>query len=263
MRATVNLNQFAATLAPLLERYFSSSKQSSIKEIVERAYVSSDEVTEYDRVLESLLKECVLARRGNIVEHLHPERSGEQTFDRTIAKFAKDEDLSRLDRREGHLQLIQGAVGSGKSLFMERYKQTLEPKDPKEKTKWATVDFLSAPVSLSGAENWLCKTFIDSFQTENCDIDFSEMSVLRGIYSRKIQQRKPVYTSWKKPRPKLPLYARQTTCLHGRITSKRQHAGSLNMSWVVLYDVVGVSFPDRNNDYVLIVHCFLSCASFI
>jgi len=201
LRATVNLNQFAAPLAPLLERYFSSSKQSSIKEIVERAYVSSDEVTEYDRILESLLKERVLARRGNTVEYLHPERSGEETFERTIAKFAKDEDLSRLDRREGHLQLIQGAVGSGKSLFMERYKQTLQPKAAKEKTKWATVDFLSAPVSLAGAENWLCRTFIDSFQNENRDIDFSEMSVLRGIYSRKLQQRKPVYTELERTSP--------------------------------------------------------------
>ncbi len=201
LRATVNLNRFAAPLAPLLERYFSSSKQSSIKEIVERAYVNSDEVTEYDRILESLLKERVLARRGNTVEYLHPERSGEETFERTIARFAKDEDLSRLDRREGHLQLIQGAVGSGKSLFMERYKQTLQPKDAKEKTKWATVDFLSAPVSLAGAEDWLCRTFIESFQNENLGIDFSEMSVLRGIYSRKLQQRKPVYTELERTSP--------------------------------------------------------------
>lgn len=201
LRATVNLNQFAAPLAPLLERYFSSSKQSSIKEIVERAYVSSDEVTEYDRILESLLKERVAARRGNTVEYLHPERSGEETFERTIAKFARDEDLARLDRREGHLQLIQGAVGSGKSLFIERYKQTLQPKAAKEKTKWATVDFLGAPVTLSGAENWLCKTFIDSFQNENRDIDFSEASVLRGIYSRKIQQRKPIYTELERLSP--------------------------------------------------------------
>jgi hypothetical protein len=193
LRATVNLNQFAAPLAPLLQRYFSSSKQSSIKEIVERAYVSSDEVTEYDRILESLLKERVSARRGNTVEYLHPERGGEENFQRSISIFANDENLSRLDRREGHLQLIQGAVGSGKSLFMERYKQTLQPKAAKERTKWATVDFLSAPVSLVGAEDWLCRTFIDSFQTDNRDIDFSEISVLRGIYSRKLQQKKPIY----------------------------------------------------------------------
>jgi hypothetical protein len=201
LRATFNLNQFAAPLAPLIERYFSSSRQSSIREIVERAYVSSDEVTEYDRILESLLKERVATRHGSTVEQLHPERSGESVFEHTIDVFAKSEDLPKLDQREGHLQLIHGAVGSGKSLFMERYKQTLQPPDAKAKTKWATVDFLNAPPSLAGAETWLCKTFVDSFQHENPDIDFTLMSVLRGIYSRRIQLRKPVYTELERTSP--------------------------------------------------------------
>jgi hypothetical protein len=201
LRATVNPNKFAAPLAPLIERYFSSSRQSSVREIVERAYVSSDEVTEYDQILESLLKERVATRRGNVVEQLHPERSGERTFERSIEIFAQAEDLSRLDSREGHLQIIQGAVGAGKSLFMERYKQKLQPEEAKAKTKWATVDFLSAPASLAGAEPWLCNAFVKSFQDENPEIDFTSISVLRGIYSRRIQLRKPVYAELEKASP--------------------------------------------------------------
>jgi hypothetical protein len=197
LRATVRLNQFAAPLATLLQRYFSSSQQASIKEIVERAYVSSDEVTEYDRILESLLRERV-AQRGNILKYLHPERSGEETLQQEIEDRTK---LENPDRRAGHLQLIQGGVGSGKSLFMERYKQKLQPAQAKERTKWATVDFNSSPVSLSGAERWLCTAFIDSFQKENPDIDFSSMSVLRGIYSRKIMLRKSIYAELEKSSP--------------------------------------------------------------
>jgi hypothetical protein len=195
LRATIQPNRFAAPLAPLLQRYFSSSQQSSVAEIVERAYVSSDEVTEYDKILESLLKERTAARRGSTVEYLHPERTGEETLERTIAVLAKP------GKQHGHLQLIQGAVGSGKSLFMERYKQKLQPPAAKEKTKWATIDFNSAPVTLSGAEQWLCQKFIDSFQSENPDVDFSSMSVLRGIYSRKIQMRKPLYAQLEKSSP--------------------------------------------------------------
>ena len=195
LRAIIKPNRFAAPLAPLLQRYFSSSQQSSVAEIVERAYVSSDEVTEYDRILESLLKERVSARHGSVVEYLHPERTGEETLERTIAVLGKP------GKRQGHLQLIQGAVGSGKSLFMERYKQKLQPAPAKEKTKWATIDFNSAPVTLSGAEQWLCRKFIDSFQVENPDVDFSLPSVLRGIYSRKIQMRKPLYAQLEKASP--------------------------------------------------------------
>jgi hypothetical protein len=198
LRAGMNLNQFAAPLAPLLQRYFSSSQQSSIQEIVERAYVSSDEVTEYDKILESLLKERVTAQRGNILKYLSPERSGEETLQDELKKRTDPENP---ERRTGHLQLIQGAVGSGKSLFMERYKQQLQPEDAKARTKWATIDFNTAPVSLIGAERWLCQTFVEAFQKDNPDIDFTEISVLRGIFSRKIQMRKPLYDQLEKTTP--------------------------------------------------------------
>ena len=191
LRATVQINQFAAPLAPLLQRYFSSSQQSSMQEIVERAYVNSDEVTEYDRVLESLLKERIAARNGSVVRTLHPERSGEEVLRQEI------EDRTGLDsefRRAGHLQLIQGSVGAGKSLFMERYKRKLQPPEAKARTKWATINFNSAPVSLVDAERWLCKQFVESFQEENPDIDFSSLTVLRGVFSRKIQSRKAIYS---------------------------------------------------------------------
>ena len=195
LRAVNKPNRFAAPLAPLLQRYFTSSQQSSVEEIAERAYVSSDEVTEYDRILESLLKERISARHGTSVEYLHPQRTGEETLERTIASVAKS------GKRYGQLQLIQGAVGSGKSLFMVRYKQKLQSPASREKTKWATIDFNTAPVSLSGAEHWLCREFIESFQNENPEIDFSSIAVLRGIYSRKIQMRKALYSQLEESSP--------------------------------------------------------------
>jgi hypothetical protein len=191
LRAAVNPNPFAAELAPLLNRYFSSSQESNISEIVERAYVSSDEVTEYDKILESLLKERVATRDGDIVRELHPERSGEEVLASEIERRIGPKSE---DRRAGHLQLIQGSVGAGKSLFIERYKQKLQPPAAKARTKWATVDFVSAPVSLIGAEDWLCRAFIDSFRVGNPEIDFADSAVLRGIFSRKIQLRKAAYS---------------------------------------------------------------------
>lgn len=193
LRTTLRPNEFAAPLAPLLQRYFSSSRETNIREIVERAYVSSDEVTEYDKILESLLKERVSSRRNSgVIEQLHPERSGEDTLKKTIAEFAKE------SRETGHLQLIQGSVGSGKSLFMERYRQQLQPESAKAVTKWATIDFNNAPVSLVNAEDWLCQTFIDSFQQENSDFDMGAASVIRGIFSRNIQRRKAVYAEFER-----------------------------------------------------------------
>lgn len=48
-------NSFATDLSPILRRYFSSRDQNSDPEIYKNAYVSSNEITSYDRHLESFL----------------------------------------------------------------------------------------------------------------------------------------------------------------------------------------------------------------
>src|ERR1039458_7066051 len=132
------LNSFAADLSPILRLYFSSTPQENIHEIAQRAYVSSNEITEYDRVLESLLKDRIALRKGSIVKPLQPTRKGESTVARAISTF----DSERPDH--GQLQIIQGPVGSGKSLFIRRYKDVLQPESDGARTKWAIIDFNAA-----------------------------------------------------------------------------------------------------------------------
>jgi hypothetical protein len=69
-------NSFAAELAPLLRRYFTSTTQNNDPEIYEKGYIVSDDITEYDRVLESLLKERITSRR-HLTEELSPSRAKE------------------------------------------------------------------------------------------------------------------------------------------------------------------------------------------
>jgi hypothetical protein len=93
----------------------------------------------------------------------------------------------------GQLQIIQGAVGSGKSLFTRRYREVMQSQDLSDRTRWAFVDFNYSPADISQAEGWLCKEFAESFQRENPTIDMSSGEVLRGVFSRNIQKRKAIY----------------------------------------------------------------------
>ena len=195
LRTQLPYNKFAAPLAPLLSKYFSPSTQENTEEIVTKAYVSTDEVTEYDRILESLLKERLATRKGPILEHLTPLRHGEGHIKSVLATF----DEKRPDT--GQLQIIQGAVGSGKSLFIQRYKQVLQPEEARARTRWSIIDFNSAPVTLGGAEDWVCDAFIKSFIAENEDVDLSSSQVTRGIYGRLLQKRKPIYAEYEKISP--------------------------------------------------------------
>jgi len=187
LNAKMAANAFAGGLSPILRRYFTSANVENNREIVERAYVNSAEVTEYDRILEALLKDRLSIQRGTIVQRLEPTRSAEPHVERAIAQF------ERSRPHTGQLQIIQGAVGSGKSLFIRRYKEVLQPPDSIKGTRWAFIDFNSSPADLAHAEVWLCSMFTESFREESPDFDLDSRDVLRGIFSRNIQRRKAVY----------------------------------------------------------------------
>jgi hypothetical protein len=195
LNARCPVNSFAADLSPILNRYFSSSHDEYSREIIERAYVCSAEVTEYDRVLEALLKERLAVQRDTIVQSLEPDRHREEHVARAISEF------NRLRPETGQLQIVQGAVGSGKSLFVRRYKELLQPEREASRTRWAFVDFNYAPPDLSNAVKWLCNTFVESFMQENPSLDISSGAVLRGIFSRNIQMRKAIYTDLERSSP--------------------------------------------------------------
>jgi len=197
-------NSFAADLSPLLRRYFSSSNEENILEITQRAYVSSAEITEYDRILEALLKERLATRTGALTQQLEPGRHSEEHVARAIEEF------SRTRPQSGQLQIIQGAVGSGKSLFARRYKEVLQPKEHAERCRWSFIDFNSSPADLSHAEVWLCRAFIEGFERENQIFDLSSKTVLRGIFSREIQRRKYIYDELEKNAPEQAAVAKAT-----------------------------------------------------
>lgn len=181
------VNTFAADLSPILRRYFASSSPEDSEEIVERAYVSSAEVTEYDRILESLLKDRLPSQRGALIQELEPDRRGEEHVERAILEFDKNRP------KGGQLQIVQGAVGSGKSLFIQRYREVLQSAELRVRCYWSIVDFNSSPAVLVNAERWLCETFIESFEKQNPHIDLHSASTLRGVFSRNIQRKKAIY----------------------------------------------------------------------
>jgi hypothetical protein len=185
-------NSFAADLSPILRRYFTSASQNNNREIYETGYVGSDDITEYDRILEALLKDRIATRRGSLTQVLEPTRTKEIRLGGAITRFRQ--------RRppDGHMQLITGGVGTGKSLFARRYKELLQPAEQVESTHWSFIDFNTAPASLAAAENWLCERFIESFAEENQGFDPFDEANLPRIYSQDIQRRRGYYAAVEK-----------------------------------------------------------------
>ena len=183
------LNTFAADLSPILRRYFSSTPQENIHEIAAKAYVSSNEVTEYDRVLESLLKDRIAFRQHAIVKELEPKKHQESNVARAIATFDQERP------EQGQLQLVQGPVGAGKSLFARRYKDVLQPSEDAARTRWAFIDFNTSTMGdVPSAERWVCEKFIEAFQVENPPTWISIRAQFKEEFSLEIFKSEKLYT---------------------------------------------------------------------
>jgi hypothetical protein len=194
-RALINskkaFNSFAAELAPTLRRYFTSVTQNNDPDIYQRAYVGSDDITQYDRILESLLKDRLTPRRP-LSQELNPTRAKEPKLAKAIATYRDDRPP------EGQLQVITGSVGTGKSLFARRYKELLQPEEQRKSTHWAFIDFNGAPEPIEEAHDWLCEQFIESFRLENPEFDPFANENLNRIFSQDLQRRRGIYDEVKK-----------------------------------------------------------------
>lgn len=178
-------NTFAADLAPVLRRYFSSRDQSTDEEIYSRAYISSNEVTGYDRILESFLKDR-LSRAKKRVEIVTTRKKSELVT-RTISSFDEKRPIG------GDIQLITGSVGVGKSLFARRYKEFLQPSNLKDKNHWAFLNFNNAPEDHTRWNEWACEAFIKSLLEEGEPVNLRDPLDQERVFANDLADRKAFY----------------------------------------------------------------------
>ncbi len=178
-------NTFSADLAPILRRYFSSRDQTADDEIYSRAYISSNEVTSYDRILESFLKDR-LSRNKRRAEITTTRRKSE-LITTTIKKFDERRPSS------GDIQLVTGGVGVGKSLFARRYKEFLQPPALKKKNRWAFINFNTAPPDHAHWENWVCDSFVQSVLEEGAPIDLRDAADQERVFASDLADRRAYY----------------------------------------------------------------------
>ena len=181
----IDPNTFAADLAPVLRRYFSSRDQTTDREIYSRAYISSNEVTSYDRILESFLKARLskAKRRSEITT----SKRGSTLVTARIAAFGDKKPVG------GDIQLVTGGVGVGKSLFARRYKEFLQPDVLTDRTHWAFLNFNSASEDHVRWNDWVCESFVKSIVDEGAPIDLRDALDQERVFASDLADRKAFY----------------------------------------------------------------------
>lgn len=178
-------NTFAADLSPILRRFFSSRDQNKDPVIYKNAYVSSNEITSYDRVLESFLVDRLSRSRSRVEIQTTKNRAENVT--------KRINDLVAQKSPSGELQLVTGGVGSGKSLFARRYKEFLQPSELKKSSHWAFLDFNLAPENLSDASEWVYTNFVKSLIEEGAPLNLRDADDQERIFAADLSDREAYY----------------------------------------------------------------------
>jgi hypothetical protein len=168
----LGVNEFADPLLPVLTRYFGDSAETP-EEVIERAYVTSDELTRYEGILETYLKDRTVNIAGSQLKPIETSRTSANVLTGEIQKFATKPTF------HSRVQLVVGSVGAGKSTFIRRYYRHLMTEDVKDKTVWAFIDF-NVTGSRQDINNFVAEQFLKSLEELN-GYDFYDEETLDKI----------------------------------------------------------------------------------
>lgn len=181
-------NSFARQITPILNKYFSSQDLSEeINKIWTKGYISSNETTSYEANLESLLKDRVATAGSRPKVLLKTTKKSEKNLEGSLRDFINK------NPNAGKLQIITGSVGAGKSLFIRRYKELLQPPEVKSLTNWAFIDFNSVFPDINKLDHWTCEKFIDSIMAEGASFDITDRKDQDRIFSTMIHKNRAIY----------------------------------------------------------------------
>lgn len=176
----LGVNEFAEPLFPTLTKYFGSPYDETPEEVIDRAYVTSEELGNYEAVLETYLKDRTYQLAGNQMKPIVTSRRKATEISTEVQKFSNNPAFY------SRVQLIVGAVGAGKSTFIQRYYRRLMSEQAKERTRWAFLDFNVLPPN-ANLQDWIADQFVESYAEVN-SVDLFKLRQLERTFAHELNQ---------------------------------------------------------------------------
>jgi GTPase SAR1 family protein len=243
----LGVNDFAEPLFETITKYFGSNSDETSDDIIDRAYVSSDEIGTYEGLLETYLKDRAAKIAGNQLKLISTSKNIATGISTEVQRFAQNPSSN------ARVQLIIGSVGAGKSTFIRRFYRRLMSQEVAKKTKWAFLNFNVMPPGLDeGLTVWIAEQFVSSFAAVNW-IDIYEAEQIGKIFSAEMRrfERGPSKALLNNDRPE---YVRRKTALLDELTNDpvklaeciaRHFSGEMHFGIVIVFDNVDKRSRDQ------------------
>ena len=173
----VGYNEFGAKLAIDFMHIFSPQTSKQRIQIVRNAYVSSTRreyyADEIDRVVRNALPRkrtgtTLLEDSSNPTELIHA--------------------LGRGTELQSRVMLLVGPVGSGKSTFVDFFRDVKLPQTIRDTTVWLSIDFNKAPPTIDNLEDWLVDRLIEQLRSSQPETDFDEWQTIEKVLGVEIKR---------------------------------------------------------------------------
>jgi GTPase SAR1 family protein len=177
----LGINPFAQELFPIITRYFGAETDEATDEIIDRGYVSSAERTEYGSVLETYLKDRARVASAGLLRPIVTSINTASELSGELQKFWQNPKFF------GRVQLIVGAVGAGKSIFIRRFYRRLMPKEVRDRTLWAFINFNVEFSDIARLRETISDRFIKSFTKLN-NVNVEDLEHVEKLFRPELAQ---------------------------------------------------------------------------
>ena len=168
-------NSFGASLVLNYRHLFNPTTREDRAFIVNNAYIGSTRRERYVQEIDKIIRVAA-----------PPSVSNAKPIENTQSPKELTDWFENRAQLEHQVLLLIGAVGSGKSTFVDYVQEVALPPELKKVTAWVHVDMNSAPVSRDLIYNWLTEGIVEGLEQEQPDIDFAALDTIRKIYYQAI-----------------------------------------------------------------------------
>lgn len=178
-------SSLAQELLPVLKKYFNDIADD--KELIENLYCDSHNLDQYGKTLKSFLQGR-LPMLGHIMGGVAQIETEGDKLGEFGQDFVKELQMSSQPLTEGHVFVLFGNIGAGKTTFISRFYEHILKGAYKKKLLWIPINFLKYYGDKSEIENYVLKHLESSFGQIEEDLD--DFDTLIKIYNPEISRKK-------------------------------------------------------------------------